>query len=58
MNHARQTVQAFLDALDINMGGVKAFSAGWYQLEDGKIKTVKVLFDPRPVLEAPEWQKK
>lgn len=39
---------------DIDMGGITAFSAGWYHMAYGKIKTFKVLFDPRPVLEAQE----
>ena len=37
---------------DIDMGGVTTFSCGWYHLKDGKIDTIRVLFDPRPVLEA------
>lgn len=36
---------------DIDMGGVTIFSCGWYQLENGKIKSFKVVFDPRPLLE-------
>lgn len=35
---------------DINMGAASIFAAGWYELENGKIKTFKVLFDPRPLL--------
>jgi hypothetical protein len=37
---------------DIDMGSVTAFSSGWYHLTGGKISTITVLFDPRPVLEA------
>jgi hypothetical protein len=37
---------------DIDMGGITAFSCGWYHLKDGKIDTIRVLFDPRPVIEA------
>lgn len=37
---------------DIDMDNVTAFSCGWYHLVDGKIDTIRVLFDPRPVLEA------
>lgn len=33
-------------------GGINALSCGWYAIQHGKIKTIKVLFDPRPVLEA------
>jgi len=36
---------------DIDMGGVTIFSCGWYQLEKGKIKSFRVIFDPRPLLE-------
>ena len=39
---------------DIDMGGKTIFSIGWYQLEDGKIKSFKVVFDPRPLLEKDE----
>ncbi|HTD97756.1 MAG TPA: nuclear transport factor 2 family protein [Mucilaginibacter sp.] len=36
---------------DIDMGGKTIFSCGWYQVEEGKIKSFKVVFDPRPLLE-------
>jgi len=36
---------------DINMGGPTIFCSGWYQLSDGRISTLKVIFDPRPLLE-------
>lgn len=36
---------------DIDMGGATIFCAGWYHLSDGKISAIKVLFDPRPLLE-------
>jgi len=36
---------------DINMGGATIFSSGWYQLSGGKISSIKVIFDPRPLLE-------
>ena len=35
---------------DIDMSGKKIFTCGWYQVVDGKIKSLKVVFDPRPVL--------
>jgi len=41
---------------DIDMGGKTIFSIGWYQLEDDKIKSFKVVFDPRPLLEKDEKQ--
>src|SRR5260221_10756324 len=37
---------------DIDMSAKKIFSCGWYQVEDGKINWLRVVFDPRPVLEA------
>lgn len=37
---------------NIDMGGNKVYSSGWYQLRDGKIAHFRVVFDPRPVLEA------
>ena len=37
---------------DITMANVIVFCAGWYQLSNGKIRSVRVVFDPRPVLEA------
>jgi hypothetical protein len=42
---------------DIDMGGVTAFSCGWYHLVNGKIDTIRVLFDPRPVIEASSHKK-
>lgn len=36
---------------DIDMSGTTIFCCGWYQLERGKIKSFKVVFDPRPLLE-------
>ncbi len=35
---------------DIDMGGKTVFTCGWYQLQDDKIMSIKVVFDPRPVL--------
>lgn len=37
---------------DIDMGNVTAFTCGWYHLVNGKIATIRVLFDPRPVIDA------
>ena len=36
---------------DIDMGHVTIFGCGWYQVNDGKINSFRVIFDPRPVLE-------
>jgi len=36
---------------DIDMGGKNIiFTCGWYQIKNNKIKSLKVVFDPRPVL--------
>ncbi|RZL41812.1 MAG: nuclear transport factor 2 family protein [Pedobacter sp.] len=35
---------------DINMGDKTILASGWYKLEDEKIKSFRVLFDPRPLL--------
>ena len=42
---------------DITMANVTVFCAGWYQLSGGKIRSFRVVFDPRPVLEAAEKNK-
>jgi len=39
---------------DIDMPGRKIFSSGWYHVNNGKIEWLKVLFDPRPLLEPAE----
>ncbi|MDO3626477.1 nuclear transport factor 2 family protein [Mucilaginibacter sp. BT774] len=35
---------------DIDMGGITVFCCGWYQVEHHKITSIKVVFDPRPLL--------
>jgi hypothetical protein len=35
---------------DLDMDGKTVFGCGWYGLENGLVKTLKVLFDPRPFL--------
>ena len=42
---------------DITMASVTVFCAGWYRLSKGKIRSIRVVFDPRPVLEAAEKNK-
>lgn len=42
---------------DITMSNVTIFCAGWYQLSDGKIRSFRVVFDPRPALEAAQKSK-
>jgi limonene-1,2-epoxide hydrolase len=39
---------------DIEMGGQIIFCCGWYQLQNDKIKSFRVVFDPRPLLEQPK----
>ena len=36
---------------DITMSGLTIFSCGWYRIRDNKIGSIRVLFDPRPILE-------
>jgi len=36
---------------DINMQGTTIFTCGWYKVKDGKIQSLKVVFDPRPILD-------
>ncbi|WPV00423.1 nuclear transport factor 2 family protein [Mucilaginibacter sp. cycad4] len=35
---------------DIDMGRTTIFSCGWYHVVDGKINSIRVIFDPRPLL--------
>lgn len=39
---------------DIDMSGQTIFCCGWYQLQNDKIKSFRVVFDPRPLLEQPK----
>lgn len=49
-------VQSFEEGDDVcllynlELGGAKVFCAAWYRLEKGKIVSLTVVFDPRPVL--------
>lgn len=36
---------------NVDMGGKTIFCCGWYTVKNGKISSLKVVFDPRPVLE-------
>ncbi len=36
---------------DITMGDQKIYSAGWYIVQDKHIKSLRVVFDPRPLLD-------
>ena len=50
-------VKAFADEQDVCLlsnvtsGGTTMFTASWYHVEGDKIKSLKVVFDPRPALE-------
>src|SRR5215469_5756475 len=35
---------------DVTLSGVTVFTCGWYKVEDGRICSLKVVLDPRPVL--------
>ena len=37
---------------EIEMAGKKIFCSGWYHLRNHKVASLRVVFDPRPVLEA------
>ncbi len=36
---------------DVVISGKKIYTAGWYQVYNGKIRNIKVIFDPRPVFD-------
>ena len=36
---------------DIDMGGKTILCSGWYKIEDEKIKSFEVIFDPRPLIQ-------
>lgn len=36
---------------EILMGETKVFTCSWYAVGDGKIQSLRVVFDPRPVLQ-------
>lgn len=35
---------------DVTMGDTSVFTCAWYHVADGKIHSLRVVFDPRPVL--------
>lgn len=35
---------------DIDMGGTKVFTTGWYKVKQNRIESFRVVFDPRPVM--------
>jgi hypothetical protein len=36
---------------DITVSGITLFACGWFQVEMGKVQSLRVTFDPRPLLE-------
>ncbi|MFP3834461.1 nuclear transport factor 2 family protein [Chryseobacterium sp. SIMBA_028] len=51
--HIIQTFTAGEDVCfwyDINMGNKTITASGWYHIINGKIHSLKVVFDPRPLL--------
>jgi len=43
---------------DLTMSGITIFGCGWYHIEGDKINSLRVVFDPRPVLEMQDKNKK
>ena len=43
---------------DLTMSGITIFGCGWYHVEGDKINSLKVVFDPRPILELSDKNKK
>ncbi len=37
---------------DLTISGTTIFGCAWYQVQGGRIHSLKVIFDPRPVLAA------
>jgi hypothetical protein len=35
---------------DITVSGITLFACGWFQVEAGKVNSLRVTFDPRPLL--------
>ncbi len=36
---------------DLTMSGITIFGCGWYHVDGDKINSLRVVFDPRPILE-------
>jgi limonene-1,2-epoxide hydrolase len=43
---------------DLSISGITIFGCGWYHVEDDKISSLRVVFDPRPVLELQDKNKR
>jgi limonene-1,2-epoxide hydrolase len=56
MKFKYKVLKAFADGndvcvlYDIDMGGETIYTAGWYKVRDNKIKSLRVVFDPRPIV--------
>ncbi|MCW3091193.1 MAG: nuclear transport factor 2 family protein [Ferruginibacter sp.] len=37
---------------NLTMGSVIVYGCGWYKVEDGKVASLRVVFDPRPILQS------
>jgi SnoaL-like domain len=35
---------------DITVSGIRLFACGWFQIEAGTVRSMRVTFDPRPLL--------
>lgn len=50
--------KAFVDGRDVyllydlTISDITVFGSAWYQVEGGKIQSLRVVFDPRPILDA------
>jgi hypothetical protein len=36
---------------DLAVSSVTLFACGWFQIKEGKVSSLRVVFDPRPILE-------
>lgn len=51
-DQSRAVVRKLAGTIVDSSTSAKLFTCGWYQVKDGKIRLLKVVFDPRPVLDA------
>jgi SnoaL-like domain len=38
---------------NLTASGVTLFASGWFQVREGKVSSVRIVFDPRPLLASP-----
>jgi len=43
--------EAVAALFDVTIQGKAIFTSGWYHLREGKISSIKIIFDPRPLVE-------